>query len=208
MRYLHYIWDFDGTLFDSYPHTTAALCQTLAHYRRPVDPILANRLLRTSFAATFSTLELDEEQQQYFRALHADLTLPPVIVPFPHAKEVLEKLCQDGARHYLYTHSKPRMSVAFIERFGMAELFDDYMTPVSPGFAAKPDPGAIRYLMAKHAMTPDETVMVGDRELDMLSARAAGIDGILIDPDRLVDKTCAVIRIDDLDELKAALPHR
>ena len=30
MRYTDYIWDFDGTLADTYPHTAAAFCQVLA----------------------------------------------------------------------------------------------------------------------------------------------------------------------------------
>ena len=75
------------------------------------------------------------------------------------------------------------------------------MTPDDPGFAMKPDPGAIRYILNHWAIDPADAVMVGDREIDVRCARDAGVDGILIDPDRLVEATCAKYRIDDLIEI-------
>ena len=199
--YRHYIWDFDGTLFDSYPHSTSALCATAAHYGLPADYDELNRLLRLRFASAFERLGLNEEQLAYFSRLRGDDTLPPPIVPFPHARSALEALAGVGAKHYLYTHSNRRMSVSFIEQFGLAHLFEDFMTADAPGFASKPAPDAIVALAARHRMHPGDAVMIGDRELDMLCARNAGIDGILIDPDGLVKQTCASRRIDDLLEL-------
>ena len=32
------IWDFDGTLFDSYPHVVGAYLQALADFGRTADP--------------------------------------------------------------------------------------------------------------------------------------------------------------------------
>ena len=200
-RYLHYIWDFDGTLFDSYPHSTAALCAAAAHFGIPVEPEQVSRWLRTSFATAFRALDFTEAQQAYFRSLHGDPAFPPSIVPFPQARPVLEALAARGARHYLYTHSRRRMSVAYLERFGLAPLFSGFMTPDDPGFASKPDPGGLLRLMADRAVPPDLAVMVGDREIDMRCARAAGIDGILVDPDHLVAETCAVRRCATLAEV-------
>ena len=37
MKYHNLIWDFDGTLFDSYPHIHASYMQALADFGRSVD---------------------------------------------------------------------------------------------------------------------------------------------------------------------------
>ena len=116
---------------------------------------------------------------------------------------VLRTLREGGAHHYLYTHSNHRMSVRFLERYGLDRWFEGWVTPEDPGFTMKPDPGAIRYILDHWRIDPAEAVMVGDREIDMRCARGTGVDGILIDPDRLVDETCAVARADDLIALLA-----
>mgnify|MGYP002509227508 CR=1 FL=1 len=43
-----FIWDFDGTLFDSYPHTAAALVQALKDSGREIDVTEAEKLLRAA----------------------------------------------------------------------------------------------------------------------------------------------------------------
>ena len=200
-NYKYYIWDFDGTLFDSYPHSTAALYDTARFYGVDVSYGELSRAIRKSFATAFALVELDEAQLKRFHRLRGDDAFPPPIVPFPHAGEVLEALWHGGARHFLYTHSNRRMSVRFIEKFGLDRWFEGYVTAESPGFATKPAPGAIRYILERWGIDPADTVMVGDREIDMACARAAGIDGILVDPDHLVAETASKYRIDDLIEI-------
>ncbi|MDO4865983.1 MAG: HAD-IA family hydrolase [Clostridia bacterium] len=205
--YRHYIWDFDGTLFDSYPHSAAALCAAAARFGIPADPEAVARQMRVSLADAVRALGLTDAQLALFRAYHGDPDFPPPIVPFPEAGPVLRALSRLGARHWLYTHSRRKMSVAYLERFGLAGLFDGFMTPDDPGFARKPSPDALLYLLREHGLPARETAMVGDRELDMRCAEAAGIDGLLLDPDRLVAETCATERIDRLSQLLPASPN-
>ena len=199
--YKHYIWDFDGTLFDSYPHSTAALYETARRCGVDLSLEALSRAIRHSFAEAFALAGLSNEQLRMFHRLRGDDAFPPPIVPFPHAGAVLEALAGAGARHYLYTHSNRRMSVRFLARFGLDGWFTGFVTPDDPGFAAKPDPGAIRFILSNWRIDPGSAVMVGDREIDMRCARDAGVDGILIDPDGLVDATCARYRVDDLIEI-------
>jgi len=201
MRYHHYIWDFDGTLFDSYPHSTRALYVTARHYGVDVTYDQLSRAIRHSFARAFALLGLDDEQLGMFHRLRGDDAFRPPIAPFPNAERVLKALCEGGARHYLYTHSNHRMSVRFLRQFGLEKYFTGWVTPDDPGFSMKPDPGAMRYILAHWGIDPADAVIVGDREIDMRCARDAGVDGILVDPDRLVEATCAEYRVDDLIEI-------
>lgn len=205
--YRHYIWDFDGTLFDSYPHSAAALCAAAVHFGIPADPEAVARQMRVSLADAVRALGLTDAQLALFRAYHGDPDFPPPIVPFPEAGPVLRALSGLGARHWLYTHSRRKMSVAYLERFGLAKLFDGFMTPDDPGFARKPSPDALLYLLRERRIPAREAAMVGDRELDMRCALAAGVDGLLLDPDRLVAETCATARIDRLSQLLPEPPY-
>ena len=199
--YGHYIWDFDGTLFDSYPHSTRALYVTARHYGVSVSYEAVSRAIRHSFARAFDLVGLTDEQLRMFHRLRGDDAFEPPIVPFPHAEAVLKTLRERGACHYLYTHSNHRMSVRFLKAFGMDRYFSGWMTPDDPGFAMKPDPGAIRYILEHWRIDPTDAVMVGDREIDVRCAGDAGVEGILVDPDHLVETTCARYRIDDLIEI-------
>ena len=196
--YKTYIWDFDGTLFDSYPHSARALCEAMRHYGRDADYAQIYRAMRLNFATAFRLSGLTEDQLKLFHQLRGDDAFPPPIAPFPHAEAALSALQACGARHFLYTHSNRRMSVRFIERYGLDKYFTGYVTADAPGFASKPSPDAILYILKNYSVSPADAVMVGDREIDMLCARAAGIDGILVDPERLVETTCAARRVDDL----------
>ena len=200
-HYRHYIWDFDGTLFDSYPHSTAALVETMRHYGIEGDPVALNRAMRLNFATAFAMSGLDVDQLKLYHKYRGDDAFPPPIVPFPHTEAALKALAERGAKHYLYTHSNRRMSVRFMERYNLDRYFTGYVTPDDPGFAIKPAPDAIRYILEHWHIDPADAVMVGDREIDMRCARDVGVDGILVDPDRLVAETCAVWRIDGLGAL-------
>ena len=52
MKYKNYIWDFDGTLYDSYPHIYSALCLVMdeAGMTDKFDMETVRRYLQVSFA--------------------------------------------------------------------------------------------------------------------------------------------------------------
>ena len=195
-QYANYIWDFDGTLFDSYPHSIAALCETATHFGIDHDPKAVAEAMHMTFKAAYKLLGVTEEHIRHFLALREDWNFQPPIVPYPHVKEALEHLISKGARHYLFTHSDYHMSVDFLKDFGMDHLFSGFVT-ADMEFPIKPAPDGILYILKEYGLDPNETVMVGDREIDILSGKNAGVDGILFDPDFRVQQTCADWRIED-----------
>ena len=78
-----------------------------------------------------------------------------------------------GARNFILTHrdDSAKQIVAFS---GMSDLFTEIVTSDN-GFKRKPDPEGVNYLIAKYAMNPAETMIVGDRELEVELGRSAGI---------------------------------
>ena len=55
--------------------------------------------------------------------------------------------------------------------------------------------------MEKHGLDPERTLAVGDRELDILAAKAAGIDACLICRGVEAAETAAQYQIRDMEEL-------
>ena len=49
MRYKAYIWDYDGTLIDSYPHIIESFRLTMEEAGMPVDPAEAARYFYDNF---------------------------------------------------------------------------------------------------------------------------------------------------------------
>ena len=70
----------------------------------------------------------------------------------------------------------------FPKRIGLNGFFDEVVTGTD-GFARKPDPSALLYLIRKHGLDKRRTYYIGDRALDMACAERAGIPGILYLPE-------------------------
>ena len=60
----------------------------------------------------------------------------------------------------------------------MTELFD-YCVTSENNFAAKPSPEAMNHIVEVNGLDRNETVMIGDREIDVLAGKNAGTYGCL-----------------------------
>lgn len=203
----HLFWDFDGTLYDSYPNVTHALLQTLAELGRPdlLDAGQALRLLKVSVfhAAQHCAAEagLDvHEVMEVFQRHHAQ---EGPFAPYAGLADCLKALRASGVRHYLYTH-RDRRAVEQLEQDGLWPLFDDAVTR-EDGFALKPAPDALNSLLARHRIDPREAAMVGDRDIDIEAGHNAGMRGILFDPDGFYPQLAAELRVRSMEELRRAM---
>lgn len=180
-----YIWDLDGTLLDSYgvivPSVLAACCS----FGFTVEEAEAHRqVIRHS--VTFYLQTVAESRGLPFEALmgrYSEISAQhkDEIRPMPHALESLEGLRQRGARHFVYTH-RGKTTRDVLERLGLLGCFTEIVTSLN-GFARKPEPDAILYLLQRHGLDPEATFYVGDRTIDMDCAKNAGIRGILFLPE-------------------------
>ena len=75
----NYIWDFDGMLFDSYPHITSAFLKALAGFGKEADYDEAKALLEITFAHAFEHYDVSEEEKtrrlEEIIALQGELSL-------------------------------------------------------------------------------------------------------------------------------------
>ena len=63
----NYIWDFDGMLFDSYPHITSAFIKAMREFGTEPDYDEAKALLEITFAHCYEHYGVTDEQKEAFR---------------------------------------------------------------------------------------------------------------------------------------------
>ena len=174
----NYIWDFDGMLFDSYPHITSAFLKALSEFEKEADYDEAKTLLEITFAHAFEHYNVSEEEKAVFRKYEHDYNLRPIAVPFENTYRVLETLFNSGKKHFLYTHRGFETSQHYLEEYGMKKFFTAFVDS-SMNFPSKPSPDAVNYICDTYGLDRSETVMIGDREIDVLSGKNAGTYGCL-----------------------------
>lgn len=169
----NFIWDFDGTLFDTYPHTVAILQRYMAERGRQYDYAALYAVCRTHMGQARAFCKADEAEWNEFFRREADMDQAPQAAPYPETGSVLAAVTRCGGRNFLYTH-RDAVSVKYLERFDLLKYFTGLVTR-EDAFPQKPAPDAIRYLLRRYSLDPSETVMVGDREIDIRSGRNAGV---------------------------------
>lgn len=175
----NYLWDFDGMLFDTYPHTTAAFCET---YKRKgieldYDEVFSN--LKISLWHGYQVYEADEETVEAFYEIENDLSFEPVAFPYEKIPETLKFIWENGGKNFLYTH-RDKVAVEYLDKHNLSQYFDGFVTREN-GFPLKPAPDAIEYICAEYALKKDETMMLGDRLIDIGSGKNAGVHTCLFD---------------------------
>lgn len=175
------VWDLDGTLIDTYPQACAALCEVLHSHGVGDSPEEVMARMKTSLGRCFRHYApLLGMAPGTLRAAYQEAMAPrePSLSPLPGIPEALEALSQMGCTHYLWTH-RDGGAWDLLAQNGLDHYFAGGVT-ADDGFPAKPDPAGLLSLMAHHGLAPEETMMIGDRLIDVQGGRLAGVMTLLL----------------------------
>lgn len=89
---------------------------------------------------------------------------------------LLFALKERGIRVAVCTNKPNVAAQASIARFFAPSTFDDIIGAVD-GMPLKPSPDGVLSLLEKYGIAPDEAAFIGDSDVDMLTAKAAGVRG-------------------------------
>ena len=174
--YTHIIWDFDGTLFDTYPVMANVFKEALKEQKieEPIEGIIKQMTVSASFAMNYYEekyqISSDFITNYQKRKIEAELELSR---PFDGIQEICKYIHSTNRKNYLLTH-RGESSIVLLKKYGFFENFSDFITS-KQGFERKPSPDAINYLINKYNMIHSESIMIGDRDLDLLSGKNANI---------------------------------
>ena len=197
----HFIWDFDGTLFDTYPHTCAAFTEILRRRGVTPDPAVLYAKMKLSVLEALRWAQADPAFTEEFYALENTLTFEPVGRPFPGIPALLRAIAERGGKNYLYTH-RDRVAYEYFKLYGLSSLFSGGVT-AEDGFPHKPAPDALNHLVSVYGMDRGRTMMLGDRLIDIEAGKNAGLLTCLFDPDRTLPEDAADRFCADVPALRA-----
>lgn len=174
------VFDFDGTLADTWRDLATALNQTLADAGLP--PVSgpevrswigdgALKLLSRALPAeerAGGRLELHFER---FRA-HYDLNCLETTDLYPGIAECLDALCGEAVLAVL-SNKPARFLDRIVEGLDLGKRFAAVLGGDSLA-VTKPDPATLHLLVERLELRPDEIWMVGDSAVDIATGRAAG----------------------------------
>lgn len=181
-----FIFDFDGTLFDSICDVVVCFNETLTMYDFPtltreeyipclggnIDEIVSLVLGKNSTPKNIE--EVKESYLKLYNESEKELT-----VPFPKAHETLKKLQNQNILLAINSNRLNYSLKEFVERhFSDIDFVGieghDYPNP------SKPDPYGVNRIIEKANVNAEEVVYIGDSKTDIETAKNAGIDCVLV----------------------------
>ncbi|HFR3774928.1 TPA: HAD-IA family hydrolase [Streptococcus suis] len=196
-----FIWDLDGTLLDSYEAILAGIQETYERYDIPFDRAeVRNFILRYSVKdllvrdADKYGLDSDELNRVRATSLKEKNTQIPLMAG---AREILDWTAEKGIQNFVYTH-KSDNAFQVLEDLGVRHHFTEILTSDS-GFARKPNPEALLFLIEKYRLNKENTYYIGDRLLDVETAVNAGIHSINLQIDGM-EKNWMIEHLVDIKE--------
>lgn len=187
---MNILWDFDGTLMDTYPAYTKMVKEAV-QCGLSDEEIFA--LLKVSFGHAFKELGLSDEEIKRVKQLERELE-PEDFKPFPGLCEVLAA----ADVNVIMTHKERALARAILEANGLSRYFTEIVA-IDDGYPRKPDPASYRYLHEKYGLN----LAVGDRELDIIPAKMLGIQTCLFQN----HSAEADYYVDDYREFFEKVPH-
>ena len=155
MGFRNLIWDFDGTLFDTYPDITRALIDVLKKdYGVPYDYKQAYSLAKASITFCIESLadefniDRKEFSENFKKRYFGELTFEDK--PFEGVKEVLEYTSKLGG-NFIITHRGSESLKEFLTRNNFTKYFIEIVSS-DENFPLKPDPSSFNYIIDKYKL--------------------------------------------------------
>jgi len=178
-----FIFDLDGTLVDSRIDLANSVNAMLRHYQRPELPcgVIASyvgdgapMLVRRALGDPTDEAFL-QEALMYFMAWYREHKLDNTL-PYEGVPEALAAIHNNGNAHTMAVLSnKPvNPSRQIVEALGL----DKFFVQVYGGNSfptKKPDPLGVKTLMNETGCSVEETIIIGDSDVDVLTGRNSGI---------------------------------
>lgn len=134
------------------------------------------------------------------KCFHQNISSKGNVVPTADLKLLFNILKEKGIKLCVATSDEFDITSYCLEKLEVKDMFDMIITADTVK-QPKPNPESAYKFCEKFDIKPNEVIMVGDAENDMIFANNAGVHGILYDADCKSEITCAERVIDSLERL-------
>jgi phosphoglycolate phosphatase len=199
------VFDLDGALVDSAPDLTNALNDVLtrrghaavsAEAVRASVELGARVMIEEALRRAHVADDVDGMLAEFL--IHYEANIARESRPFPGALAALEALASGAAKLVVCTNKREYLCRRLLQALELESYFGA-IAGRDTFAVAKPDPGHLTGVIALAGGKPTRAVMVGDSEVDVRTAKAAGVPVILVsfgyaaapldglDPDAMID---------------------
>lgn len=179
------IFDMDGTILNTIDDITGAVNYILGKYNLPlrsvdeVKSFVGNGLHRTlelsvsdEMTAEFVDKIFDEFVSYYKE--HSNIATKP----YEGIVDILKKLKKKGYQLAVVSNKRQEAVSALCDAF-YTGLFDENIGD-QEGIARKPAPDMVKLVLKRLDAQAEDTVYVGDSDVDIMTAQNAGLNGIFV----------------------------
>ena len=172
------IWDVDGTLFDTYPAMARAFKSALNDFGQDAALEWIESLAKVSLGHCASTLvdqchvaeaDLDRAFGEHYARIR-----PEDQPPFPGVVAICEYICTHGGKNVIVTHRGQAGTRELLTANKLTQYFAGCIAR-DDGYPRKPHPAAFEAALNLYNLPREETLAVGDRDIDVLAGQAAGL---------------------------------
>lgn len=208
LRFKHVIWDFDGTLFNTYPHI-AFVIKEIVFERYKIDirlgqiQIWCEISLNDCFEKIATNFKIDKIQLKELFNTNYMTDIESQQFPFSGAIEMVHFIYKNGGNNYIITHRGPLSLYRLLEYNNIKNYFKKIITH-EEGFPNKPDPTSFLYLIDHYEIPKEEVIAIGDRHIDIQTAHRLNIKSCYFNPEGKINDI-ADYNIKNLSELKKIL---
>ena len=172
------IWDVDGTILDTYPAFIRAFEVALQDLDAQAPRQRIAQLCRQSLSHCVTTLadECRVDADDLLHGFQAHYAAAPSRdqPPFPGVIKVCATVRSIGGQNLIVTHRGGESLQRLLEFHHITDYFADCLTR-DDKFPRKPDPASFNEMIQRHHLERASVLAVGDRDIDVLAGRAAGV---------------------------------
>ena len=184
MKKRHVIFDFDGTITDSFGPCSKGLMETAKRLGMPADEKVLSLMAENYGLPTVELLNICWPRQKHeaFEQSILDANAQGHTPLFPGAENMLMRLDRAGIGMSIFTGRQKSGVLPVINDFGIAKFFAPVITrdDVAVG---KPDPEGLKKIidpLLAGGMAISDILFVGDNKADYACAQNAGVDFVAV----------------------------
>lgn len=184
--YAAIFFDLDGTLLDTAPDLHQACNDVLANHKKPLVELAefknwihggADLMVTKSFNISTQDPEFKEIKLDFLRAYKKQSTLKTQF--YPGLENLLQFLNDNRVPWGIITNKQSELTLPILAHFGLEKKSGCVISGDTLP-QCKPDPAPLLYACQLTHCLPEQTIYIGDTEVDIQAAKAAGMMSIAV----------------------------